>query len=87
MSALAEGLKDQKGKRTIGHRLERSGYISVNSNSKDGYWVVNKKRQRVYARQELGPGDRKTAAEMLANKFDGSLPELAVRAAEKGLNP
>ena len=74
--ALAEGLKDRKHRRAIPHRLERAGYITVDSDTRDGHWVIDNSRQRIYALKDLGPGDRKTAAEMLRN-FGGSLLKLA----------
>jgi hypothetical protein len=83
--ALAEGLKDRKHRRAIPHRLERAGYISVDSDARDGFWVVDGTRQRIFAHQDLRPGDRKTAAEMLC-KLGGSLAALAEWGAERGLN-
>ena len=83
--ALAEGLKDRKRRRAIPHRLERAGYNAVDSDARDGFWVVDSTRQRILAHQDLGPGDRKTAAEMLC-KLGGSLAELAEWAAGRGLS-
>jgi hypothetical protein len=85
MVALAEGLKDRKYRRAIPHRLERAGYISVDSDTQDGHWVIDDSRQRIYARKDLGPGDRKTAAEMLRN-FGGSLAKLAEWASARNLH-
>jgi Family of unknown function (DUF5906) len=83
--ALAEGLKDRKHRRAIPHRLERAGYITVDSDAQDGHWVIEKSRQRIYARKDLALGYRKSAADTLRS-FDGSLSKLAEWAAAKNLD-
>jgi hypothetical protein len=80
---LAEWLRDRKNARRVGHRFETAGYVSVHSDTKDGCWPVNKKRQVIYVLKSLAAGDRKSAAQALANM--GSLAELATWAAENGL--
>jgi hypothetical protein len=61
-------LKDRRNRRFIPHRMEVCGYTPVrNSGVKDGQWVVDSKRQTVYARKELSIRDRIAAAAALAS--------------------
>jgi hypothetical protein len=63
---VAEWLMERRNRRSIPHRLERSGYVSVrNPNSKDGLWMVQKKRQVIYAKATLAPGEQQRAARAL----------------------
>jgi hypothetical protein len=59
-------LADLKMRRRAGKLLNDCGYIAVNNpTAKDGLWVVNGKRQRIYAMVDLSPADRwKTAKEI-----------------------
>lgn len=63
---FAEWLTDRRNRRQIPHRMESAGYEAVNNPAaKDGYYVVNGKRQPVYARAELSIRDRREAASRL----------------------
>jgi hypothetical protein len=63
-ASLAEWLADRKNRRTIPYRLEQCGYVPVrNPNAGDGLWVINKKRQAIYAKATLGVRDQILAAQ------------------------
>ena len=65
--AIAEWLSEHKNRRTVPHRLERCGYISVkNPDAKDGYWKIGT-RQPVYAKALLPAAARLAAARKLAD--------------------
>jgi hypothetical protein len=56
-------LKDRKNSRRIPHRFEACGYTPVrNPDAEDGLWRLNKRRQVIYARNNLGFLDRLKAA-------------------------
>ena len=56
-----------KNKRAIAHRLERCGYTPVlNTAAKDGYWLVNGTRQRIYVQSALSVQERLIAAQKLS---------------------
>jgi hypothetical protein len=58
---------DRKNRRVIPHRLEKCGYVPVrNDAANDGLWVINGKRQAVYAKNSLAIRDRLSAARDLA---------------------
>jgi hypothetical protein len=60
-------IKDRKNRRQIPHRFEQCGYVPVrNDAANDGLWVINGKRQVVYAKAELSLRDRLVAARKLA---------------------
>jgi hypothetical protein len=62
--AALEWLLDRKRRRSIPYRLERCGYIACrNPNAKDGLWVINGRRQTLYARVDLASEQRLAAAE------------------------
>jgi uncharacterized protein DUF5906 len=62
-------LSDIKRRRTIPHRLERCGYVQVhNDGAKDGLWVINGKRQVIYAKNSLSIRDRFAAASRVAGQ-------------------
>jgi hypothetical protein len=64
----AEWLTELKSRRALPHRLERCGYICIrNPNAKDGYWVVDKERQPIYAKSTLSVQQRVEAAKKLSN--------------------
>jgi hypothetical protein len=64
-----EWLQDRKIRRAIPHRLERCGYVPIrNGAAKDGYWVVNYKRQPIYAKKSLSVRDQIAAANRLADR-------------------
>jgi uncharacterized protein DUF5906 len=63
---LGAWLGDRKNRRVILHRLENCGYVPVrNPDAKGGLWVVNGKRQVVYARAILAPRERFKAAQRM----------------------
>jgi len=63
---FADWLTDRRNRRQIPHRLESAGYEPVrNPAAKDGYFVVNGKRQSVYAKATLSIRDRHAAAKKL----------------------
>ncbi len=70
--AFEEWLMDRKNRRTIPHRFEKCGYVPVrNEAAKDGLWVIQDKRQVIYARTELSLQNQIIAARKLALDFTG----------------
>jgi hypothetical protein len=64
---MGEWLLDRRNRRALPHRLERCGYVAVhNPGSKQGLWMVNKQRQMIYARNDLGLQQQLRAARKLA---------------------
>jgi hypothetical protein len=62
----AEWLIDRRNRRALPHRMERCGYVSVqNPYATDGLWKFKTGRRVIYARVELSPPDRLTAAKAL----------------------
>lgn len=56
-------LRDRKNARQIPHRMEAAGYVAArNPDAKDGLWVVDGRRQVVYASRELSIRERIEAA-------------------------
>jgi hypothetical protein len=56
---FADWLRDRKNSRQIPHRLETAGYVAVrNPAAKDGQWIIQRKRQAIYARADLCVRDR-----------------------------
>jgi hypothetical protein len=56
-------LMDRKNSRQIPHRLEQCGLVRVrNDLAKDGLWVINRKRQVIYAKKSLSLQERVRAA-------------------------
>jgi hypothetical protein len=71
-----EWLRDLKTRRLVRKRLEDSGYVVVvNTDAKrsDGMWLINRKRQTIYARSNLGLRQRQAAARELLTKLNGDL--------------
>lgn len=63
-------LQDRRNARKIPHRFEDAGYVAVrNSNRKDGYWVVDRKRQPMYAQKSMSIRDRLIAAQERSERF------------------
>jgi Family of unknown function (DUF5906) len=59
-------LRDRKNRRAIPYRLEDAQYVQLpNAGAKDGLWKIRGKRQVIYARSDLSPGDRLRAARQL----------------------
>lgn len=68
----SDWLKDRRNRRVIPHRLEKCGYVPVrNPVAKDGLWVIDKRRQAIYARKELSQRDQIEAAEKLTGNKVG----------------
>jgi hypothetical protein len=64
-------IQDRKNRRAIPHRLETAGYVPVrNDAAKDGLWMINDKRQAVYARSDLPIKDRLRAAQQITKNED-----------------
>ncbi|HKA60327.1 MAG TPA: hypothetical protein VKD28_17050 [Gemmatimonadales bacterium] len=67
--SLADWLRDRKNARQVPHRMEAVGYVSVrNDATKDGLWVVDRRRQVIYVRHELALRDRIVAAKTLSQE-------------------
>src|SRR6516165_2103001 len=61
--ATLEWLLDRRQRRSIPHRMERRGYIAYrNPNADDGLWKINGRRQVLYAKAYLTPGQQLQAA-------------------------
>jgi hypothetical protein len=64
--AFAEWLSERKSRRALPHRLERCGYVAVkNPEAKEGYWLIQRTRQPVYAKSTLSTAARLQAAHKL----------------------
>jgi hypothetical protein len=63
-------LTDRKNRRQLPHRFEAAGYVVTRNPAAkaDGRWVVDGKRQTVYAKRELSIRDRIEAASKRANQ-------------------
>jgi hypothetical protein len=65
---FGEWIRDRKNRRAIPHRLETCGYVPVrNDTAEDGLWVINSKRQAVYANSNLPIRDQLREARDLTN--------------------
>ena len=63
-----EWLNDRKNRRAIPHRFEKCGFVPVRSETDDGLWVLNGKRQVIYVRKELSLKEQYRAAQKLVKK-------------------
>jgi hypothetical protein len=73
-NSLAAWLKDRRNRRTVPHRLEKCGYVPVrNDTADDGLWVINRKRQAIYAKAALSLHDQLKAARTLTGPQQGTL--------------
>jgi Bifunctional DNA primase/polymerase, N-terminal/Family of unknown function (DUF5906) len=64
---FSDWLRDRKNRRVIPHRLEKVGYVPVRSEyADDGLWILNGKRQVIYAKNKLSISDRLRMAKALA---------------------
>jgi hypothetical protein len=62
-------LMDRKNRRQIPHRFEQCGYAPVrNDAAKSGLWVINSKRQVIYAKASMPIRNRLAAARELAGE-------------------
>jgi Bifunctional DNA primase/polymerase, N-terminal/Primase C terminal 2 (PriCT-2)/Family of unknown function (DUF5906) len=58
-ATAVEWLDDRRNRRAIPHKMEAIGYLPVrNTSAKDGLWVINKRRQVVYAKRDLTIADQ-----------------------------
>jgi hypothetical protein len=63
---LADWLRDRKNRRIIPHRIETCGYVPVrNDTAKDGLWVIDQRRQAIYAKSSLNRNAQLEAAKNL----------------------
>ena len=70
---LAEWLADRKNRRVIPHRLEKCGYEPVrNPDASDGLWVIQKKRQTVYAKASKALPERIGFARAMCKRTDNT---------------
>jgi hypothetical protein len=61
-------LTDRKNRRSIRHRMEQCGYVSIrNDTNKEGLWIINSVRQVIYAKNILSIRDRFEAARRLTD--------------------
>ena len=68
-SDLYEWLKDRKNRRAIPHRFDACGYVPVRNTSRaDGLWIIDGKRQTVYALRALSLDQQIKAATKLADE-------------------
>lgn len=64
--AFSDWLVDPKNRRAIPHRLHAAGYDPTrNPWAKDGFWVVDGRRQMIYTRLSLSQAERLDAAKQL----------------------
>jgi hypothetical protein len=62
-------LRDRKNRRTVNYRFETCGYVAVrNETAKDGLWVIEQRRQVIYAKASLTVKERYIAAKELGGK-------------------
>jgi len=68
---LVQTLIDKKTSRRVPHMLEAVNYVGVRSpGTKDGRWVIGKRRQTVYASTELAVRDRiRVAGELAGDEY------------------
>jgi hypothetical protein len=65
-NSFGHWLRDRRNRRVIPHRLEKAGYVPVrNDAAQDGYWVVDGRRQTVYAKNSLSVAAQMQAAQAL----------------------
>lgn len=63
-------ITDRRNRRIIPHRLEKCGYAPVrNEAAQNGMWVVNGRRQAIYAKANLATRDQLRAATVLKDKL------------------
>jgi hypothetical protein len=63
-----EWLSDRRNSRLIPHRIEAAGYVSVRAEVNHGLWIIDGKRQAIYARRELSINERYRAASARAKR-------------------
>lgn len=66
---LKEWLRDRRNARSLPHRLERAGYVSIrNATQKDGRWKVEGKNVVLYGRKDSTERERQAAATALVGR-------------------
>ena len=59
----SEWLMNRGHRRSLPHRLERCGYVSIrNAKATDGLWKLKSGRQAIYVKASLTPQERANAA-------------------------
>jgi Family of unknown function (DUF5906) len=67
--SLAKWLADRRSIRAVPHRLESCGYVAIrNPDNEQGYWIVDGRRQVVYAKATLTIREQIVEAAALARK-------------------
>jgi uncharacterized protein DUF5906 len=65
-NAATEWLMDRKNRRAVPHRMERCGYVPIrNPEAADGLWKLQKARQVIYVKADLGGLARGAAVKKL----------------------
>jgi hypothetical protein len=70
LNDLHTWLGDRKNRRAIPHRLASCGYLPVASEKNDRLWIIQGKRQIVYARRDIAPAKRVAAAAGLKQRLE-----------------
>jgi hypothetical protein len=66
---FSEWLAERRNRRAIPHRMEACEYVQVrNDDARDGLFVVDERRQTIYAKTSLSAAERKRAAYKLVEK-------------------
>ena len=70
---IADWLEEPKNRRAVPYRLEQCGYVRVrNAARKDGLWIIEGRRQAIYAKSELSVKERLRAAQALGSESSES---------------
>jgi hypothetical protein len=73
IGAGLDWLLERKSRRSVLHRMERCGYARFrNPEVKNGLWVINGRRQALYARAELDPKTRLEKAKAFADQMQST---------------
>ena len=64
-------LSDRKNRRSIPHRMEDCGYVSLRSKRKDGVWLIGGTRHVIYIKKELSVRDQHEVGEQINRKKEG----------------
>ena len=79
-SQFGDWLRERKNRRMIPHRFEQCGYVPVrNDGREDGLYVVNGKRQAVYAKIELSVRERFEAVKTLLKDIETAAKKAAAK--------
>ena len=78
---LYDWLDDPKNRRAIPHRFEAIGYTAVrHPDAKDGYWVINGRRQTVYCRANRPLREQIASVEALVKAYDDAAAKKDLKA-------